>query len=250
MIIDCDVNEWPAHARWTRERLIAKYGDVEFGVSFDAASPYRGALRKPLGEYLSDVRQARSSPNSRGRIPILFTELTTKAPYSDLMQDVALPDLPNLLNESTGVVSNGVNLTIMADGGAVALHAHGATWNALLYGRKVWYLMPPKIFAKLRRWGQGLTGVVDNEVWNRVFAIVTSSRADAAVLLSELLAELTSKDDAALSVEEGALTSFTDEELKGWQVLQEPGSVLYVPYGWGHSTLGYGETVSVNWHFV
>ena len=50
---------------------------------------------------------------------------------------------PKLLSDSHAAGGAGLEMFVGPDGSGLPMHHHGAVWNALLWGRKLWALLPP-----------------------------------------------------------------------------------------------------------
>jgi|EP01044_Picomonas_judraskeda_P010727 tetratricopeptide (TPR) repeat protein len=103
-------------------------------------------------------------------------------------------------------------LLLGGNGSSVGFHAHADSVVALLFGAKRWFLFPPDATPRPRwRDPRGM----ETWAWQH-------SRGEG--------------EPAAAGTESGS------EML---ECIQRPGEILYVPEGWYHATLNYGETLAV-----
>ena len=109
-------------------------------------------------------------------------------------------------------------------------HLHGAAFNALVYGRKIWHLLPPSrdLYSSLHPLVFAMEGGVGSEWY--------PYRKDVGKGVGTNTTSRTSSAGAGA----GAGVTMT---VGPCEVVQGAGEVLYVPGRWSHSTLNLAESV-------
>ena len=213
--------------------LLELAGDAAVQVG-DAAEIVRahgqGPNTKTLREFIALMRQPGDSSEET---PYLFDRGAFFAQSAAAALLPKLPFPPGLIHQRTrdeeppslmGFILDGNDesgepvpsadnyLLLGGNGSSVGFHAHADSVVALLYGVKRWFLFPPDA-APRPRW-RDPRGMV---TWAERRA---SGEGDAAAAGSESGSELI-------------------------ECVQRTGELLYVPEGWYHATLNYGETLAV-----
>eukprot|EP01043_Picozoa_sp_COSAG02_P066047 COSAG02_NODE_10153_length_2007_cov_53.860063_1_plen_498_part_10 len=196
--------------------IVRAHGQGPHTATLDA---FVRQMRDPLPEdtpapYLFDRGAFFAQPGA--------TELLSRLPFPPGLihqrtQDEEPPSLMGFIldgNNEQGVpVPSWDNYLLLGgNGSSVGFHAHADSVVALLFGAKRWFLYPPGTTPRPRwRDPRGM----QSWVWQH-------SRGEG--------------EPAAVGTESGS------EML---ECVQRPGEVLYVPEGWHHATLNYGETLAV-----
>ena len=153
------IDGWQATTAWTKSSLTVSPGRGDIKVQA-TLTPYSELLDlgKPENMTLKafvERHMDRKHPTfqSHSQQPYyVFDELPRgakqdrggkdKSTLFTLMKDYAVPTL--LQAESFFTLSLLAHFYVGAKGSGAHLHAHVATFNALVYGRKHWYLIPPE----------------------------------------------------------------------------------------------------------
>ena len=213
--------------------LLAAAGNASVQVG-NAAEIVRAHGQGPHTATLSGFMRQMREPVSEGSpAPYLFdrgaffaqpgaAELLSRVPFPaglihQRTRDEEPPSLMGFIldgNDERGepVPSWDHYLLLGGNGSSVGFHAHADSVVALLFGAKRWFLFPPG--AKPRPRWRDPRGM-ETWVWQH-------SRGEG--------------EPAAAGTESG------NEML---ECIQRPGEILYVPEGWYHATLNYGETLAV-----
>ena len=134
-------------------------------------------------------------------------------------------------------------LSLGADGSGSAFHQHEGAFNALLAGRKTWFIH--RASAQTPPAGARTPWLSRAFVERRVD--VTSGDT------IQTMADFVKPTAAAMSMREWEREVFTDEEFQAewercdacWVCTQAPGTILYVPGKLSHATLNRGETLGL-----
>ena len=132
--------------------------------------------------------------------PFAFNNPVNKSLWAALEADITWPtalSVPALQSNLSGFSS----LFVGPQGSGISMHHHKGAWNALFFGKKLWVLTPP--------------------------AVSTFSRFKFAAAAFE---EEWLEEAAARARGETALNARR-------YCVQQEGDVLFVPAGWGHSTV-------------
>jgi len=145
------------------------------------------------------------------------------------------------------------SFSLAPPGRGLALHSHGAAWQAVLGGAKLWVLGAPSLSGVDVRGGE-----VDGEVpptW-----AVSPSAEWVPALLMRRAARIVSRDSSSsgdISINSidaaaapaapgvGAGTDFPDPDAALSLCVVEAGDVIYVPDAWHHATFKLGVTLAV-----
>jgi hypothetical protein len=146
------MDNWPAKTKWTQEyfRKVAGNVQVVMGASSQIVSAQQtrdGSFEKnvKLHEYL-DILDA-MGPNETDPT-YLFQRYTGADILPELNNDFFHPDLFTSFFSPTATSNDSAHdhdifFYIGSDGSGTDFHRHGNAYNALVAGRKHWYLLPP-----------------------------------------------------------------------------------------------------------
>jgi hypothetical protein len=142
---------------------------------------------------------------------------------------------PTLQSDSALAGGAGLDLFVGPRGAGLPMHHHGAVWNALHWGRKLWALTPPASAA----FGPPAQHPLDSGWFAEWSARGDSNPAHQALADADGGMWLHAAREASTrnaSVGEGGSLFFCE---------QRAGDVLYVPPHWAHATLSLDESLSV-----
>jgi len=194
------LKDWPAFKTWSRKKLTKLHGSVIASVS---GIPYADAFggidgkRIPLKDF---VRKHWGSTNKAGEVNYLFEAyIERKAPA--IMKDIKIPAYFNSSATSTQYFE-----FILGPGlSGSPLHFHNDAWNALIFGKKRWFLLPP---ASTQRSNLHPTA------WVPAASGSNSPRLQHRPIYMK-------------------------------ECVQEAGDLLFVPLHWGHATLNLQDSVGI-----
>lgn len=219
VLLSGKLNRWPARQRWTRKELLKKYGlktvatlrssEVEVHVSRRhglQSNPRRTNLKRHVDE-MADV-SSRTDPRY----------MFQRSPFRELVDDyrhVHFFDRPNTPGPrhfgSSFIKREGRALFYVGGMGSGALwHQHTHAYNALVYGAKRWFLMPPSA-----TWGFD-TEVMSMADWQRrhgnktTFPVLSCTQYAGELLYVPgfwFHGTINRMDSVGLAVELGDLTS-------------------------------------------
>lgn len=251
------LDAWPLDA-WRPAALAERYGARSFVLARDPFRPHKGAERRTIDEQLATMAAARD----RGREaldvlegpgdPYMFPDLLGHEERFPLLAQCPLPALVSDLPTTLGREYIRVSLQLGARFSHTGLHVHGEAFNALVFGRKRWFLYTPL-------WTRLLWGWIRDER--------RGPRAQLLWLrhLYPAIAELADDDDAQPALMERAAhlrETGVDVELeelpfpvpaaalRGSQCFQEAGEILFVPLDWGHWVVNYGSVAGLVWEHI
>lgn len=169
-----------------------------------------------------DVARAAFAHASRGGWPraVAHPKLQSGSRLAGGGQLCRLLGRPGRGSDARGVadpLGAGIDLFIGPNGSGLPLHHHGAVWNGLRWGRKLWALLPP--------------------------ARASFAPAKQHPLDSEWLQAWRRRGHAGGGPGGGAGGAAAEEGARF--CVQEAGDVLYVPPHWAHATLNLEEGLSV-----
>jgi len=133
---------------------------------------------------------------------------------ANLREDLHKPKVLQMCESNDGREEE-LKFSIGVAGSGAPIHAHNASWNVLLFGRKRWYFVPPSINA-----------------------------SEPGVLTKNLPGLLGSVQPTAQWVAEHA-PSLRSKGLL-FEVTQFPGEVVFVPHDWHHATLNLLDSASLS----
>lgn len=144
--------------KWQRHNLDAKYGKLTFRR---VIVPYAQAFGLDasivtLHDFLSELsalhasQSANQQPEDISSLPpYIFDSLSSESP---LMSDFTIP--PVLDPNVTQITTQTVQFYIGPPLSGAPVHFHRSAWNALVYGKKRWFLYPPtkSFYSKQHIW--------------------------------------------------------------------------------------------------
>jgi hypothetical protein len=146
---------WSAHERWSRDALLARFGGRTVGTrgaskaDFSRTNAGRGGTATAtLAEYVASFEDAvvpATGPPATGvphQVTYSFDPGFLKQ-LPELEADFEVP--PHFAKSSVGG-SHKRFLFLGGAGSGLGFHGHGASWNALVLGRKRWFIYPPHWF--------------------------------------------------------------------------------------------------------
>lgn len=233
----------PIWAYWSKLDLVQRYGDLllHSGESVhaqpgapDLPMSEKTTLRLWVEQNIGDptcMSGASSDGSEAGSCPAVTTSsvwsavnyeassqpVTNGMPVGKtLMADVQRPKIMDLCGPND---KENLKFSIGAVGSGVPIHAHNASWNVLLFGKKRWFLVPPGVNAS----EPGLLTKAPATEWD--FSVQSVS-----AWLSEHAPSLRSR---------GLLSEIT----------QYPGEIIFIPHGWHHATLNLAVSASISQEF-
>lgn len=226
------VLDWSARRRWTRRRLLRDWGDVTVSTGVIPYADLYGMATRPerLRTFVErDMSREASAAawagaggdaggaSSRRAVPAYAFDSRVLVQHAALAADAPTPPAFDFgLDASLRQFIAGPALT-----GAPA-HFHGSAWNGLVFGAKLWVLLPPAVAA-------------------------FSSRHPLLWLLDELPG-LVEEAVRASASPGGARPPHGDATLHGacpLVTVQRAGDVVFVPAGWGHVVVNLADSVAV-----
>jgi len=250
LVTDQLMNKQTIWASWHKLVFVERYGNVTLSSGEKCyAEPNAWSLpeiqvtslRKWVNEYMttqeavpidlvceekegeqvcsSSASSSSSSPKQRDQLQQPWLAYNDRAShhskeiYDLFMQDYETPEIFQLCGPND---KQPFKMTIGARGTGVPMHAHNASWNLLVTGKKRWFLVAP---------GQG-----DNNVASGPPSIKDFHVRSVSEWLMDIAPGLRSKGILA-------------------EVTQYPGDVIFIPHGWYHATLNEADTVSVSQEF-
>lgn len=119
-------------------------------------------------------------------------------------------------------------------GTGAPMHVHKDAWNALIYGQKRWFLLPPAL---------SLYSTVPASEWVQDLARLRQYRTSTE---SKGKSSSSINDEYTLFYKSFPF-SFLQDQLDNeiLQCTQEAGDVMYVPHGWGHAVLNTQTSIGV-----
>eukprot|EP00755_Sulcionema_specki_P025099 Sspe_Gene.82543::Locus_54100_Transcript_1_1_Confidence_1.000_Length_1491::g.82543::m.82543 len=212
VIITGLIDSWPLYATCRegkgRKYIADRFGNIQIALmKLDGkTSPaYADHVRNAYVRPVKDPEPIRLAAVLEGDKPLtdhVFV-IDEEGPGQKLLErgDIEIPQV--LAAEP--LTLRRMDFSIGPDNDGVMMHTHGATWLAILSGKKRWYFFPP----------DGFKGRAYDEL-----ALLPSCKLTEGV--------------AALP-----------QHLRPIEVIQETGEVMFLPDGWWHSTVNIGETMMV-----
>ena len=243
---------WSQAAAWMkRDTFLERHGDVVVGVGvgsrmdsthnwvFGAAPPTKeppgaAALRArfraqvergeepslPLGDFARHIRDGGGLP----RDAYVFAAVDDAPVASDVPQVMAIWErlaTPGAPLAEPGRIIDGTLLGLGGNGTGVLFHEHQFTVTGVFAGRKRWFIYDA------RRARESWIGD----------CFRAARRADPAFDLDSVATFARAMYPLAVFQEEWARV--------GFECVQGPGDLLYIPKGFSHATLNFGETLSI-----
>ena len=236
VVIVGGANSMRAKREWSRESFMATLGEEVLGAQklparssplLDGIAGEAVRLRDYFARWNAEAATASSpsveQPSPSAQPPLMWNnpknhtlwEATTAA---QLSWPPAL-DVPRLRTERSHF-----GLFVGPRRSGISLHYHKAAWNALLFGRKLWVLSPPR-HSRFRR-----HEFAAHSFEQRGWLEEAAQRARANVRGAA------SHPPAADELANATIRRYC---------VQREGDVIFVPAGWGHSTLNLEESVGV-----
>eukprot|EP00936_MAST-01D_sp_MAST-1D-sp1_P001076 g1076.t1 len=208
------MHDWPASRRWQRKALLKRHGKLKVEVAgIPYAKNYAGVQPQAMS-INRFVKKEWGKRNDAGETKyLLHPFIEQRAPA--LLQDARMPAIFNSTGESgERLVHPQYHFFILGPPSAGSpLHYHHDAWNGLVFGKKLFFLVPPVHAYRTNR--HPLTLLTRKTVNGK-----QTPRHPPAALRHELLC------------------------------VQQAGDILYVPYHWGHATVSLTEGVGVAAEFA
>merc|ERR1719291_1239886 len=222
---------WPAQKLWTKAFMKEQFGGTTVTPEPDAYMPTSGEEMyfqtflesmnsdAQLSEYSSPHWSAESKLSNMTKTGRRNSSLYIFQPWEDIMTrgdfDAAVRRLPYLtgrLDEYIMIGSNGTGLF---------WHAHDSALNACVHGKRRWFLFP------------GGTG-----------------GAESASVDDQLREDLQLQQEGGMRVWAESFYPALPEKHKRrvLECVQAKGDVIYVPEGFEHGVVNYGDTVAVSFN--
>lgn len=206
---------WKAKASLARDSFRATFATVQWEPQLllpgkpEALAPYmdraaRGEIRRPLSF-------------NRPSDPTALQVMQGEVPWPAVLGGAA-----NGRQSNGGGGRAGLDFFAGPNRSGTPLHHHSAVWNALIYGRKLWALVPPSraSFGKAQK-----EHPLDSE-WHRLW----KARAG----------------DAATATATGKAKAKAKAPSKRYLYCEQAaGTLLYLPSSWAHATLNLEEGLAV-----
>ncbi|MEZ4381358.1 MAG: cupin-like domain-containing protein [Nannocystaceae bacterium] len=248
---------WPLE-RWRPRALVERYGDAAFVAARDPFRPHKGAERLTIREQIAYL--AATAGRDRAALdelegagdPYMFPDLLGDAERFPLLADCPLPALAAGLEERLGRGYIRVSLQLGAKFSHTGLHFHGEAFNALVFGRKRWFLHAPL-------WTRLLWGWIRDErrgpraqlLWLRHLYPAIADLDDDEDVRPHLMERAARLRERGLDVELEALPiPVPAAAARGLQCFQEAGEILFVPLDWGHWVVNYGGVAGLVWEHI
>jgi len=211
-------HDWPAHTTLAREAFRARFGagrwmpqlllpgkPATLAPYLDAAA--RGTHQRPISFNRPDDPHAMRDLRAQVRWPAALSLALPTGGGSG--GPVAEADGGG--GGGGGGGSTGIDFFVGSNGSGTPLHHHGAVWNALVYGRKLWALAPPKAAS----FGPPGQHPLDSDWWREWQHDARERHASSP------------------------------QHHHHQFCVQEAGTLLYLPEGWGHATINLEEGLGV-----
>eukprot|EP00927_Polykrikos_kofoidii_P048767 TRINITY_DN42980_c0_g1_i1.p1 TRINITY_DN42980_c0_g1~~TRINITY_DN42980_c0_g1_i1.p1 ORF type:complete len:982 (-),score=131.52 TRINITY_DN42980_c0_g1_i1:136-3081(-) len=233
VIVQGGANHMRAKTTWTRSDFFQKFGQEVFGPQklplWKAKLLERskgGPDEVTLARYFEEV-----SHGLHPR-PLSWNNPRNSSLWAVMENDLAWPS--SMLTPTTRRLGAGggyFGLFLGPQGSGISKHHHKAAWNALLFGQKLWVLTPPaqSDFRRDELAADSFMATPTGQGW---------------------MEEAARRDE---TYQEGSREKADDQTVgtveKGGNALlfcvQREGDVLFVPQGWGHSTINLRESLGV-----
>jgi len=196
---------------WTKAELVAKYGDVEVGVGASNILPSAQGAWMDKYRLRDFVRNMMDGPNPAKVYMFDQDNFLTKN-AKPLLVTIKVPDIiaktmdPSNIGQHNGGIRTFTALG--ATGSGALIHSHEDGWNLQIFGKKAWFLMPPKHQPPLAELANFEMGMPMDEWVRDVWPTVKRS---------------TGKQSCTVN----------------------PGELIYIPEGWAHGTVNIGQGIGV-----
>ena len=152
VLIRGGANAWPAREKWTLKHFTDQHSQhpVQPGAIPFAAQYGFAQTRTTLGAFIAEnmgrfdaQHAAPPAPSNHEHMYVFENKLL--APKSSLLQDIRLPPWFG------GMKMHPLQFMLGPRGSGSPAHFHISAWNALVFGQKQWFLLPPSrpIFSKV-----------------------------------------------------------------------------------------------------
>lgn len=138
---------WPARSEWSRGSIENSFGAVRLGAGSIPYADTYGLKRSILNvsEYLRsieiwDAQRGGWGVNSSSELPPYIFDAQVLSQHPHLWDLIRVP--PQFEQVSTNPIL--VQFALGPEGTGAPPHFHNAAWNGLIWGRKRWWLFPPK----------------------------------------------------------------------------------------------------------
>ena len=213
---------WPAFTRWQKQELLDRVGNRLVHVRDDTADDrikqkngYGGSKRITFRKYITQAFELRpSAPGTPlrklGEVNYAIDQNFLAEGGRELMEDFHAPAALASLTKGVPLAEQQAPFMFTgARGSGVGFHRHGEAWNAVVFGRKRWFLFKPEYRSPLLGVDPELS--LDGLGWFRGFyRQVLDGTAVAPV-----------------------------------ECVTGPGDVIYIPASWHHATVNIQDTIGV-----
>ena len=214
---------WPATSSLHRAAFLERFG----------GAMWEPQLRLPGNASILTDYLARAGAGKINR-PISFNRPTDPNLLPALRAEMGWPEALSLARahgsdggDSGGggddAPRTGLDFFVGSNGSGTPLHHHSAVWNTLIYGRKLWALLPPR----RATFGPTNEHPLDSKWWRQW------GRREAGVDSS---GRRTTSMPSKRSRQAGAVRQSTYVFC-----VQEPGTLIYLPSHWAHATMNLEE---------
>lgn len=215
------LEKWPAFERWQRAELLERIGDATVSIRDESSrdsliqqkngaggtesTTLREFVQKSFDQSIVRVSAKSSLANIRTQ-NYQFDPEFLQADGISLTDDFHTPAAFNTLEDGE---STPPFFFLGTRGSGVAFHRHGEVWNAVVHGRKRWFLYP-------KEWHSKLLGVdpdlaIDGLGWFKTFYRSVANNTKITPL----------------------------------ECVTGPGDVLYLPRSWLHATVNVEDSVGM-----
>jgi hypothetical protein len=142
------IDDWPAWERWSKSAMLAHHGDNSVvvrnsrDITDNNAGLKRDKVTMPLRQY---VEQSMRRPDAE---PIDVPYLFHTQKVAEILNDIRHPHFfaEDVFGSPVECRAARSHFYIGGAYSSVSFHAHVTAWNALLFGYKRWFLLPPGHF--------------------------------------------------------------------------------------------------------
>jgi len=212
---------WPAIQRWTRDRLLQDplRGQVEMnaGLSEHIREEQEGGSKDKIVQVTvaDHIRQIRQKPDHYifGQLPreediiaFMNANLPKEAKNSFNAMDIFFYNDIKVPKRLSGKLWRKTTLALGGSRSGMLFHSHNVAWCALVYGRKRWLFYDDETFQE-PPWANNYDMLVNQYVHDKHFRDWWGRR--------------------------------------GWECVQEPGELMYIPAYFEHAVMNIGETIGI-----